>query len=416
MKSCLRVAGLLLCLFTPYLQANESLYQAINQRLMLMKDVAAYKWLHKLPIEAVDRESVVINRATFDGLQYGLTTQSSAGFFRAQIEAAKDIQHCWHQYWHVNAPPAHARDLGSDIRPELLRLGTLIISRLTDNKKDRVFNNKDRALFDQTISTECLSTELKNHLYTAVMAITRYPNKLVQVQESGILRVGTTGDYAPFSWSAGIPDDLTRSDTEMFTGIDIDLARKLADSLSTKVHFVKTTWPTLMTDLVAGRYDIAMSGVSITESRKVQASFTSPYHRGGKTPVSRCQDKSLYASLNDINQSNVRVIVNPGGTNEKFLDRQLTRATKILHGDNRTIFDEILKGRADVMVTDAIEARLMTSQLAGLCATMPGKTLTVQDKGYMMPKDPVFNQAVERWLKQMQNSGEVEKIFARHLP
>src|SRR5690606_40866418 len=53
----------------------------------------------------------------------------------------------------------------------------------------------------------------------------------------------------------------------------------------------------------------------------------------------------------------VRVVVNPGGTNEKFARERLKRATIVQHPDNNTIFDEIIAGRADLMITDAAETR-----------------------------------------------------------
>lgn len=407
------LVSLMLCLLSPQSHADESLYQAMNARLALMKDVAAYKWINKLPVTAIDREAVVINRAAMDGLRHGLTTSGSASFFRAQIEAAKDIQQCWHQRWDTSGGPTQARDLNGDVRPELIRLGTLIVSRLPNAEKDP-------SAFNQSINIECLSRQSKDSLFMALLGIKTYPNRLAQIQESGILRIGTTGDYAPFSWAApgSQPDGdaNTQIHPQTLTGIDIDLAKRLARSLSAEVHFIKTSWPTLMADLAAGHYDIAMSGVSITAARLTTANFSAPYHRGGKTPVSRCHDKSRYTSLEAINQSNVRVIVNPGGTNEKFLDGNLTEATKILHNDNRTIFNEILSDRADVMVTDAIEAKLMSAELPGLCETMPGRTLTVQDKGYMMPQDARLTAAVNQWLTTAKASGELKKVFSLHLP
>jgi cyclohexadienyl dehydratase len=75
-----------------------------------------------------------------------------------------------------------------------------------------------------------------------------------------VLRVGTTGDYRPFT-------ALDKSSGE-YSGFDIDLARSLGQALGAKVEFVPTTWGTLARDLQNGAFDIAMGGVSVTLDRQ----------------------------------------------------------------------------------------------------------------------------------------------------
>ena len=48
--------------------------------------------------------------------------------------------------------------------------------------------------------------------------------------------------------------------------------------------------------LVNGEFDIAMSGVSITDTRKKIAAFSDPYHIGGKTPIARCDQKERFST------------------------------------------------------------------------------------------------------------------------
>ena len=135
--------------------------------------------------------------------------------------------------------------------------------------------------------------------------------------EKDQLVIGTTGDYAPFSFYQG----------KELTGIDIELGRALAKEMQLKVKFVKTTWPTLMEDLDKEKFDLAISGVTVKEERENQAYFSKTYFRFGKLPISRCKDKKKFDSLNKINQRSTRVIVNPGGTNHQFAKSNLSKAT-----------------------------------------------------------------------------------------
>jgi cyclohexadienyl dehydratase len=233
-----------------------------------------------------------------------------------------------------------------------------------------------------------------------------YSSPLNRIRQSGILRVGTTGDYLPFSYS----DDGTD-----FRGIDIDLAHDLGDSLGVEVLFVSTSWPTLTRDLSDNRYDIAMSGVSIIDSRKRFGHFSQPYHTGGKTPITRCEHLSRFDSLEKIDRPGVRLIVNPGGTNERFIDEQVNQAEKVLHPDNRTIFVALVDGKADLMITDSIEATLQANLHPALCRSMPSQTVTFQEKGYLMAKDDGLKTFVDDWLADSLETGELATIFATHL-
>ena len=391
-------------LFAPFtLLADETLYRLINQRLSLMEQVAAYKWINRQPIEVPVREAFVISKAVEDGLQYSITTDSSHAFFSAQIEAAKDIQQCWFGRWSKGQPPEAAEDLVGIVRPKLILLGSDITSRLANKTHDgKLF----KRLFTQELPVDCLSEGALLKVFDALKKVTTYPDRYTQVMDSGRLRVGTTGDYAPFSFSG---DDLS------FKGIDIDLARNLAQSLDVKLILVKTSWPTLMNDLAAGLFDIAMSGVSITTARQQHAYFSAPYHVGGKSPITLCSRVHEFSSLEAIDQPDVRAIVNPGGTNERFIDAKLRRAKKTLHLDNRTIFDEIIKGNADLMITDRIEVKLQTKRHPALCGSMPDEALTYQEKGYMMPKDRALRLKVNQWLEEVHSQNILGRAFEQHL-
>ena len=103
-----------------------------------------------------------------------------------------------------------------------------------------------------------------------------------------------------------------------------------------------------------------------------------------------------FDALEKIDMPGVRLIVNPGGTNERYLDASIKRATKVLHDDNRTIFEAIVAGKADLMITDSIEVKLQSRRNQHLCPAMPGQLLTTQKKGYLMPQDNALKGPVSR--------------------
>jgi cyclohexadienyl dehydratase len=232
------------------------------------------------------------------------------------------------------------------------------------------------------------------------------PSRLDQVLASHVLRVCTTGDYKPYSFLR--PDG-------QFEGIDIDLAGSLAKSLGAQPQFVKTTWSNLMNDTIA-KCDIAVGGVSTTLDRQKRAFFTAPYMEDGKTPIVRCEDKDKYQTVEQIDQPNVRTIVNPGGTNERFAKQFFPHSALIEYPDNVTIFKQILDGQADVMVTDASETLLQQKLNPGLCSVHPDKPFQFGEKAYLLPRgDVVWQQYVDQWLHLARSTGEFQSVVDKWL-
>lgn len=222
-----------------------------------------------------------------------------------------------------------------------------------------------------------------------------------------LLRVGTTGDYRPFSYL----DPATKS----FEGIDIEMAKSLGKALGVEVEFVQTSWSKLMPDLLADKFDVAMGGISVSLDRQKKALFSTPYMRDGKTPVARCADRAKYQTLADIDEPGVRAIVNPGGTNERFARANLKRAALEVYPDNKTIWQQILDGKADVMITDASETRFWQKEHPGLCAIHPDQPFNFSEKAYLLPRDPIWKAFVDQWLRDSVESKEYPAIFRKWL-
>lgn len=231
-------------------------------------------------------------------------------------------------------------------------------------------------------------------------------SRLDAILKNGYIRVGTTGDYKPFSY--------LNPATGEYEGHDIDMAKKLADDLGVKVVFVKTTWPTLMDDLLADKYDIAMGGITRTLERAKKAQLSHPYINFGKSPLIRMADKDKYKSLADIDQPNVKIGVNPGGTNEKFVRANLKNAQIIVFEKNLEIPGKVASGEVDVMITDSIEAKSYAKEDQRLYAPLTDQTFTKSQMGFLMPRgDFVFGNWVNLWMEEMTLQGDLEKITSK---
>lgn len=232
------------------------------------------------------------------------------------------------------------------------------------------------------------------------------PSHLDTIQQQGQLRVCTTGDYKPYTFK--------RTDGD-FEGIDIAMARSLADSLGVKVEWVQTTWKTLMPDMQAGKCDIGMGGISVTLERQKKAYFSNTLDSDGKIPLVRCADQSKYQTVEQINQPNVRLVEPAGGTNEAFVHAFLPKAQLALH-DNVTIFQQLLDNKADVMITDASEALYQQKLKPGLCAVNPHQYMQYGEKAYLLPRDDIsWKLYVDQWLHLSKVTGTYQKVLGEWL-
>ncbi len=230
-------------------------------------------------------------------------------------------------------------------------------------------------------------------------------SRLDDIIKRGSLRVGMTGDYLPFT-------SLDKT-TQKFRGFDVDMAEALGKALGVKVEYVQTAWPKLMKDFEADQFDIAMGGVSVTFDRQKKGFFSTPIMREGKTPIARCADTGKYQTLSDIDKKGTRVIVNPGGTNERFARAHIKDADINVFPDNTKIFDEIAKGNADLMMTDASETRYQQKQHAGvLCAVHPDKPFDFSEKAYWLQRDVALKDFVDQWLQVSMEDGTFKKIYS----
>ena len=202
-------------------------------------------------------------------------------------------------------------------------------------------------------------------------------DSLSAVRSRGVLLVGATGDYRPMSY--------LEPETGEYVGFDAALAEDLASALGVRLEFVPTTWPTLMDDTLAGKFDLAVCGITITSARKELALMSDGYLGNGKTVLCRAEDADKYISLEAINRPEVRVMENPGGLNEKFARANLPQAALTIHPVNKEIPGLVASGKADVMITEIMEAEYYVSQDSRLTAPLLNNPFTRGELGFLLP-------------------------------
>lgn len=228
------------------------------------------------------------------------------------------------------------------------------------------------------------------------------------IRERGVLRVGTAGDYQPMSY--------LDPETGKYVGFDAELAEDLAAVLGVDIEYVPTSWPTLTEDTLAGKFDLAICGITVTDARKEAALMSDGYLENGKTVLCRAEDAGKYISLEAINRPEVRVMENPGGLNEKFARENLPEATLIIHDVNQEIPGLVAAGEADVMITEVMEAGYYTGKDQRLAAPLIHEPFTQGELGVLMPKgNEELLAYVNEFLAAEKESGRMDELAEKYI-
>ena len=267
-------------------------------------------------------------------------------------------------------------------------------------------------LFPETSLKEALQFGKENGQQSAfiLFTFTDIPmnGKVSEVVERGTIYIGTTGDYRPLSFCEA---------DGSYWGFGIEVAQAIAAGLGVRVEFVKTSWPTLTADVLAEPqlFDLAIGGITITDARRETMLMSEGYLANGKTILCRASDAYRYHSLADIDKPEVRVMVNPGGLNEKFANENLTHATIIVHPKNEEIPTLVADGKADVMITEITEAPYYVQTDTRLAAPLLNEPFTHGEIGVLMQQGQEdLMQMVNNTIQRMKSDGSLRRLHEKY--
>lgn len=225
---------------------------------------------------------------------------------------------------------------------------------------------------------------------------------LHKVLDSGTLRVGTTGDFNPMSYKD--------PETKAYKGHQIDAAKQLAADLGVEVEFVPTDWKTLINGVVAGKYDIVMTGTSMTVSRAKAAGYTIPWGRTGYLPLTRKELAGQFQTWEDLNDPSVTVGYNLGTSFADFVKLRLPKASvKEVESPARD-WQELLAGRVDVTISSILEAGKLQSTHDTL--TIPFQTVANSlPLSFIVPQsDHVWLGFLNNWMRMKHEAGYFKQL------
>ncbi|MBI2253908.1 MAG: transporter substrate-binding domain-containing protein [Proteobacteria bacterium] len=230
---------------------------------------------------------------------------------------------------------------------------------------------------------------------------------LDQILERGTLRVGTTGDYPPYS-------ELDTS-SNAYKGYEIDVVTQLAADLGVKVEFVPTTWETLAAGIQAGKYDVAASGITLTLDRLKSIGFSAPYLDSPLVPLVQTKDGAKYAAWRDLDKEGIRIAVQSGTSAEESAKKNFTKAEIVPIVAPALDYQELLAGKVDAAITDTVFIKKALAQYSDkLVAVDPTHAIEGQPNAMMTVRgDYIWRNWLDTWVTMKVQSGFFDALFAK---
>ncbi|EET49533.1 transporter substrate-binding domain-containing protein [Thalassobium sp. R2A62] len=227
-------------------------------------------------------------------------------------------------------------------------------------------------------------------------------SSLNEILSSGVLKVGTTGDWNPMTMR-----DVA---TNTYEGYDIDVMTALAADLGVEVEFVPTDWKTLVSGVTSGQYHITGSA-SVSPSRAKAAGYSNSYFSLVTVPLMLKSNMDNFDSWESLNMEGVSVAATLGTTQETQVKQFFPNAEhRIVEAPARD-FQEVLSGRADASITSNVEANKLVAQYDQLMIVPVEAGRAPTPVAMLLPQaDQVWINYINTWITLKQEQGFFDEL------
>lgn len=228
-------------------------------------------------------------------------------------------------------------------------------------------------------------------------------SRLEKILQRGELRVGFEAGYVPFEMTAKNGD---------FVGFDIDMAKEMAKAMGVKFVPVNTAWDGIIPALTTDKFDIIMSGMTITQERNLKINFADPYIVVGQTILLAKKHEGKVKSYKDLNDPKFVVTSKLGTTGEQATKRMIPKCTYKSFETETEAFLEVVNGKADAYVYDLPNCAFLYDQQGKGKVVFLDKPFTFEPLAWAVNKgDPDFLNWLNNFLRQVQNDGRYQTMW-----
>lgn len=202
-----------------------------------------------------------------------------------------------------------------------------------------------------------LSTLLLSLAFIATPALAQQASQqlssdsaIEEIKKRGALKIGLSV-FKPWAM---------RDKNGELIGFELDVGNKLAEDMGVEAEFIPTAWDGIIPALVAGKFDVIISGMTTTPQRNLTINFTDPYAFSGLTILANTEMTEGMA-IEDFNSSDITFAARRGATPAALIAEMFPEAELLLFDEDGASTQEVLNGKAHATMaaepTPSTEAR-----------------------------------------------------------
>ena len=242
-------------------------------------------------------------------------------------------------------------------------------------------------------------------LATGLLAAPALAGTLDEIQKRGKLRVGMEPGYMPFELI---------DNKGQIVGFDVDMAKRMAKAMDVELELVSTAWDGIIPALITKKFDIIMSGMTLTQQRNLKINFADPYIVIGQTILLKKSLAGSVKSYQDLNNKKFTVASKLGTTGEQATKRMIPKAKYISYETEQEGVLELVNGKIDAFIYD------MPYNAAAFVQRGQGKMVHLDEPFTYEPLawavrqgDYDFINWLNNFLNQVKNDGTYDKIYRK---
>jgi polar amino acid transport system substrate-binding protein len=229
------------------------------------------------------------------------------------------------------------------------------------------------------------------------------PDTLATVRLRGVLRIGVAPTAPMVQHDAG----------GKLTGYSIDLGNRLARDMGVTAQFIETSWPSLITGLQNGEYDLVASGLWVTSTRALVVNFSTPTASEGVYLVAgqKMSEKNKQA---DFDRADITIAVFANTPQSELAARLFPKARILAVDGDSDQLSPVLEGKAHAALVPAISPGALVGKSGGRLTLPLSKPLAVTHTAFAIRKgDGDFLNYLNTWLMLQRDSNWLDERLNR---
>ncbi|MBQ8028556.1 MAG: transporter substrate-binding domain-containing protein [Clostridia bacterium] len=219
-------------------------------------------------------------------------------------------------------------------------------------------------------------------------------------EKTPVLTMATNAEFPPYEYYEG----------DKVVGIDAEVAALIAEKLGMELEIVDVAFDSIIPGVQAGKYDMGMAGMTVTEDRLTKVSFSSSYATGVQSVI--VKEGGAVKSLDDI--SGKKIGVQTSTTGDIYASDEFGEDAVVKYDNGAVAVQSLILGKVDCVIIDNEPAKSYVAVNEGL--EILDTEYAVEDYAICFSKENTeLKDKVDAALKELIADGSVQKVVDKYI-